>query len=59
MNPTKKNRPVTGRLFQVVLCRLGLALACFEPALRLVDDVYAAFTAHNAAIAVPVFQRTE
>ncbi len=36
-----------------------LTLAGFEPALRLVDDVYAALTAHNAAVAVAILERTE
>ncbi len=37
----------------------GLTLASFKPALRLIDDVYAALTAHNAAVAVALFERTE
>ena len=37
----------------------GSTLAGFEPALRLVDDVDAALTAHNAAIAVAVLERAE
>ena len=36
-----------------------LALASFELALRLVDNVDAAFATHNAAITVPVLERAE
>ena len=35
------------------------ALAGFEPALRLVDNVDAAFPAHNTAVAVPILERAE
>jgi hypothetical protein len=38
---------------------LFLALTGFEARLRLVDHINAAFTAHNATIAVPAFQRAE
>ena len=34
-------------------------LTGFEPALRLVDHVDAAFSAHNTAVAVPVLERAE
>jgi len=37
----------------------GLALAGFKPALRLVDYIDAALTAHDAAIAVTLLERTE
>ena len=37
----------------------GLALTCFEPSLRLVDHIDTALAAHNAAIAVPCFERAE
>ncbi len=37
----------------------GLALTCFETRLRLVDDVNAALTAHNTAIAVTLLERAE
>src|SRR6056297_260107 len=37
----------------------GSALARLEAALRLVDDVDAAFATHNAAVTMPVFQRAE
>ena len=36
-----------------------LTLTGFEPALRLVDDVNAAFATHNAAVTMPVFERAE
>ena len=35
------------------------ALACFELALRLIDDVNAALATHNPAVTVPVLQRAE
>ena len=35
------------------------ALTGFEPGLRLVDYVDAAFATHNTAIRMPVFERTE
>jgi hypothetical protein len=35
------------------------ALAGFEPGLRFVDHINAAFTAYNAAITVPVLERAE
>ena len=38
---------------------VALALAGFEPALRLVDDVYTALATHDAAVAVPVLERAE
>jgi hypothetical protein len=38
-------------------CRL--ALTSFEPALRFVDHINAALTAHNAAVAVALFERAE
>ncbi len=41
------------------LLSLGLALAGFEPALRLVDHIDAALTAHDAAIAVALLERAE
>jgi hypothetical protein len=37
----------------------GLALAGFEPGLRLVDHINAAFATHNAAVTVPVLERAE
>ena len=39
--------------------RNGSALTGFEPALRFVDHVNAAFATHNAAITVPVLERAE
>ena len=38
---------------------MGLALTGFEPALRLVDNIDAALTAHDAAIAVALLERAE
>ncbi len=37
----------------------GSALTGFEPALRLVDNIDAALTAHDAAIAVALLERAE
>ena len=37
----------------------GSALTCLEPTLGLVDDVHAAFAAHDPTITVPVLQRAE
>ena len=56
--PKQKKPPRTGAAFCKSVDRT-LALTRFEPALRLVDDVYAAFATHNAAITVPVLERTE
>jgi hypothetical protein len=39
--------------------RVRSALTGFVPTLRLVDHVDAAFTAHNAAVAMAVLQRTK
>jgi len=36
-----------------------LTLTGFEPTLRFVDHINAAFATHNAAITVPVFERAE
>ncbi len=41
------------------LLSLGLALTGLEPALRLVDHIDAALTAHDAAIAVALLERAE
>jgi|TARA_R100000049_G_C1910320_1_gene57846 hypothetical protein len=38
---------------------LGSALTGFEPGLGLVDHIDAALTAHNAAVAVALFERAE
>ena len=54
----KKNPAQSGGVHQIRLAARS-ALAGFEPALGLVDHVYAAFAAHDPAIAVPVLQRTE
>ena len=53
---TKKGRRLA-TLYQ--FCCLISALSGFEPALRLVDDVDAAFTAHDAAIAMTLLERAE
>lgn len=42
-----------------MLGKLRLALTGFKAWLRLVDDVYAAFTAHNTTVAVTLLQRAE
>ena len=39
--------------------RSGSALASFEPTLRFVDHINAAFATHNTAITVPVLERAE
>jgi len=49
----KKGCPRWDSLFKN-RCAAGLTLAGFEPALRFVDHVHAAFATHNAAITVPV-----
>ena len=54
--PKKKAAP-KGRL--ILLLRMLLALTGFEAALRLVDDVDAALTAHDTAIAVTLLERAE
>jgi hypothetical protein len=41
------------------LLAVFLALTGFETALRLVDDVNAAFTAHDTTVAVTLLQRAE
>jgi hypothetical protein len=46
------------RRFSCEFC-CGSALAGFEPALRLVDDVDTALAAHDAAIAVTLLERAE
>lgn len=43
----------------VVSMSSGSALAGFEPALRFVDHVNAAFATHNPAVTMPVFERAE
>ena len=53
----KKKKPPMGRPFSTNSC--VLTLTGFEPALCLVDHVYAAFAAHDTAIAMPAFQRAE
>ena len=53
----KKTAPIPER-FLFFMSR-GSALAGFEPTLRFVDHVNAAFSAHNTAVAVPVLERAE
>jgi len=55
---TKKPRHMTG-FFRVPFGTKLLALTGFEAALRLVNDVYAALTAHDTAVAVTLLQRAE
>ncbi len=52
----ERNRPPR-RAARFPTPKCGLALAGFEPALRLVDDVDTAFTAHDTAITMPVLER--
>jgi hypothetical protein len=54
----QKGRPDGAALWTVRLNRL-LTLAGLEPGLRLVDHIDAAFAAHDSAIAMTRFQRTE
>jgi hypothetical protein len=46
------------RFFDLLLLQV-LALTGFEPALRLVDHIDAALTAHDAAIAMALLERAE
>ena len=41
------------------LVQRDLALAGFEPTLRFVDHVNAAFATHNTAVAMPILERAE
>jgi hypothetical protein len=54
----KKGRASGTTLFQNTSIA-GLALTGFEPALRLVNNIDAALTAHDAAIAVALLERAE
>ena len=56
--PKKKGRAIDTTLF-IFLLLAGLALAGFEPALRLVDHIDAALAAHDAAIAMALLERAE
>ena len=56
--PQTKKPPPKERPFLIV-CKQFLTLAGFEPALRFVDHVNAAFATHNAAVTVPVLERAE
>ena len=53
----KEKGPPEGDPFNCCCC--GSALTGFEPALRLVDYIDAAFTAHDAAIAMTLLKRAE
>ena len=53
-NPTKR-----WGFFRVPTGTKLLTLTGFEAALRLVNDVYAALTAHDTAVAVTLLQRAE
>ncbi len=55
----KKGRAGEGAPFLRSMLCSGLALTGFEPALRLVDYIDAALTAHNPAIAVTLLERAE
>ncbi len=54
----RKRAAPSARPFNLLLSR-GSALAGFEPALRLVDHIDAALTAHDAAIAMALLERAE
>lgn len=54
----KKPRQKVG-FFRIPSGTKLLTLAGFETALRLVNDVYAALTAHDTAVAVTLLQRAE
>jgi hypothetical protein len=55
---TKKPPRIPGGFFQISQ-RVVSALAGFEPALGLVDHVYAALATHNTAVTVPILERAE
>jgi len=57
LSATKKAAP-EGAAFSSKKLRSS-ALTGFEPALRLIDDVNAAFATHNTAIAMPILERAE
>jgi hypothetical protein len=48
-----------GGAFRKLTDPAGSALTGFEPGLRLVNDVYAAFAAHDTTVAVTLLQRAE
>jgi hypothetical protein len=54
----RHKKPAKRRGFFILLA-VFLALTGFETALRLVDDVNAAFTAHDTTVAVTLLQRAE
>ena len=55
----KKTPPKKWGFFRVPTWTKLLTLTGFETALRLVNDVYAALTAHDTAVAVTLLQRAE
>ena len=55
----KKNPTKRWDFFRVPNGTKLLTLTGFEAALRLVNDVYAALTAHDTAVAVTLLQRAE
>ena len=57
--PGLKRKRLPRRTAQFIKSCVVLALAGFEPALRFVDHINAAFATHNAAITVPVLERAE
>tara|TARA_R110002012_G_scaffold297839_2_gene495937 strand:- start:2 stop:295 length:294 start_codon:yes stop_codon:yes gene_type:complete len=56
--PQRKRPPQEGTAFKIELLQVS-ALTGFEPALRFVDNVNAAFATHNTAIAMPILERAE
>ena len=56
---TKKPHQKGGVFIRVPSGKKLLTLTGFETALRLVNDVYAALTAHDTAVAVTLLQRAE
>ena len=55
----EKTPPKRWGFFRVPSGTKLLTLTGFETALRLVNDVYAALTAHDTAVAVTLLQRAE
>ena len=58
-SPKEKAAPDEGHDLLTINTYVGLALTSFKPTLRLVDYIDAALTAHDAAIAVTLLERTE
>jgi hypothetical protein len=59
MRSTYKKTPRENSRRFLIKCLLFLTLTGFEAALRLVDDVDAAFTAHDTTVAVTLLERAE